>query len=168
MGVSLRRTLLVVVLVVAAAVVPAAGTGAQSPGSGAAAAILVPINVLSGPHGQKVVEADVTVSGNKLPFVIDTGASSSAIELHVAKLLRLPKSGRAHHAVSAGCTPKSQPVTMSGWTLGGVTLPTISHMEATKLGLRGIGAVGLLGSDVLSTFDKISIDYVHKVMTLRG
>jgi predicted aspartyl protease len=155
---------MVVVLVVVAAVVPAAGTGAQS-GSGA---IQVPINVLSGPHGQKLVEADVTVSGNKLPFVIDTGASSSAIELHVAKLLRLPKSGRAHHAVSAGCTPKSQPVTMSGWTLGGVTLPTISHMEATKLGLRGIGAVGLLGSDVLSTFDKISIDYVHKVMTLRG
>jgi predicted aspartyl protease len=128
----------------------------------------VPINVLSGPHGQKLVEADVTVSGNKLPFVIDTGASGSAIDLKVAKQLRLPKSGRLHHAVSAGCTPKSQPVTMSGWTLGGVMLPTIAHMDATKLGLNAVGAVGLLGSDVLSTFDKISIDYAHKVMTLRG
>ncbi|HEV3229229.1 MAG TPA: retropepsin-like aspartic protease [Solirubrobacteraceae bacterium] len=164
-GPIVRRSGLIAVLALAAAIVPAAGTGAQ--GAGAPAAIQVPIDVLSGPNGQKLLIAPVTINGKQYPFVLDTGASGSAISLGLATALHLPKAGRAHRAVSAGCTPKSQPITISTWSLGTASLPA-HRLDATKLGLHAVGAVGLLGSDVLSTFDKVSIDYAHKVLTLRG
>jgi predicted aspartyl protease len=165
MRVFLGRGGAIALLALGAAIVPATGTGAQ--GGAGAGAVQVPINVISGSNHQKLVEVQVTVAGQQLPFVVDTGAANSAISLRVAKLLHLPKAGRVHRGVSAGCTPKFQPITMSGWTLGGVALPTV-RMDASNLGLSGVGAVGLLGSDVLSTFDKVSIDYAHRIMTLRA
>jgi len=160
----LRRAPALVALTGVVTFAGAAGASAQAPTT----PVQVPIRVLRNPDGEAVALVQVTVSGQALTFVVDTGASESVISRRAARALHLPKAGRRTTTLSAGGRGVSQPVTVSTWQVGTVTL-TPRKIASVQLGLaRDIGAFGLLGSDVLSSFGKVSIDYAHGVMTLGG
>jgi hypothetical protein len=64
-----------------------------------------------------------------------------------------------------GCSEAASKVRIGRWSIGGQVLPTIIATDSTIAGANG-KAFGLLGSDVLSRFGTISIDYAHGALTL--
>lgn len=110
-----------------------------------------------------------------LLFALDTGASRSLITLTLARRLHLPMRGSAGvvSGVTGGGRP-SQNVYVSSWSAGSVSLPaaTIAAMSVGTPQAAGThralpkGPVGLLGSDVLSRYGKIAIDYDHELLIL--
>jgi Aspartyl protease len=127
----------------------------------------VAIKVLK--HGKQVIAlVPVTIDGNgPYNFAIDTGASQSLVDSSVAKKLHVPSTGDKHPV--AGITDVTQVKTLvvKHWSVGGVRLPTATIVETNlPFGNADGGVQGLLGSDMLSQFDVITIDYDHEVLRL--
>ncbi|HWE65993.1 MAG TPA: aspartyl protease family protein [Acidimicrobiales bacterium] len=101
------------------------------------------------------------------PFVIDSGAGESIIDAHLASRLHLAHNGPRSEFEGVGCTGSAQPVAVSAWSVAGVTLSPQSLVAATlpDFGTKG-QPVGLLGSDVLSRFGAVRIDFVAHTLTL--
>lgn len=134
----------------------------------------IPVLVTGGKKTTVVMYAPVTIAGRPAMMIVDTGAEQTTIDSTFAKQLALPGAGRPSTASTIGCSTKSQPVTAADWSVGGVPIPvhTLSaiplsdHGKLTKIGGKPI--VGLLGSDVLSTFGTATIDFLHKQLVLGG
>ena len=58
----------------------------------------------------------------------------------------------------------AQPVRIRRWRIGGTPLPSL-RIVSFDVGSRN-RVVGLLGSDVLARFGRITIDYVSRTLTL--
>jgi len=101
------------------------------------------------------------------PFIIDTGAGESVIDARLAKRLQLKHEGPASAIEGVGCEADSTPVEMPSWSAAGATLApqTITAATLPDFGTKG-QPVGLLGSDVLSRFGAVRIDFVHHTLTL--
>lgn len=110
-----------------------------------------------------------------LPFAVDTGASRSLIAAALARRLGLPDRGSAGelYGITGGTT--AQNVMVASWRAGNVTLPPQiiaavgqpggpAHPQQQPHGVSG--PVGLLGSDVLSRYGKIAIDYDKGLLIL--
>ncbi|MBV9683705.1 MAG: hypothetical protein JO046_18080, partial [Solirubrobacterales bacterium] len=54
---------------------------------------------------------------------------------------------------------------LSNWSIGGQPLPSVVASSSPIVGTGGFG-FGLLGSDVLSRFGSVTIDYRDKLLTL--
>jgi hypothetical protein len=119
------------------------------------------------------------------PFALDTGASSSLIPASLAHKLKLPEVGSPETV--SGITGSSQAVRVriDNWRAGSVPLPPtlISAMEDSSesttaeegQGSKGppnapvhrvAGPMGLLGSDVMSRYGKIAVDYDKGLLIL--
>jgi hypothetical protein len=127
----------------------------------------VAIKVLK--HGKQVIAlVPVTIDGNgPYNFAIDTGASQSLLDSSVAKKLHVHATGDKHPV--AGITDVTQVKTLvvKHWSVGGVRLPTATIVEMNlPFGNADGGVQGLLGSDMLSQFDVITIDYDQQVLRL--
>jgi hypothetical protein len=99
------------------------------------------------------------------PFALDTGASQSLIDSSLARSLGLRRLGkRSLSGITGG--GKGDIVEVKRWRAGKVGLHP-DTIAAFKLfdGKRG-GPAGLLGSDVLSRFGKIAVDYDRDVLLL--
>ena len=102
--------------------------------------------------------AQVCIAGQG-PFhlLVDTGASATALDSSVTSRLHLAKAGPPQQFFGVGRPLEGQPVKVSRWNLGGLRLaPQIVYSE--HLGLSP-HVDGLLGSDVLSRFGAIRLDY---------
>jgi len=117
-------------------------------------------------NGAAVVIAPVQIQGKTYAFIVDTGATATLIDSRYAKVLGLKKTKDAPIPVS-GVTGSSTAylATISNWSIGRAKIPT-STITVGTLSLGGGDLIGLLGSDVLSTFGKITIDYDHQKATL--
>lgn len=109
-------------------------------------------------NGAALVIAPVIVNGKTYQFIVDTGATATLVDTSYAKALGLKNSGKARIPVT-GVTGSGSAylATISNWKIGRASIPT-STVTVSTIRL-GIGIVGLLGSDVLSTFGKVTIDY---------
>jgi predicted aspartyl protease len=125
----------------------------------------VPIKVVKR-GGNTLVIAPVTINGRSLQFIVDTGAGVSVIGRRAARRLQLPAAGRTVRVGGVFGLGTGHPVPLRAWQLGGVPLPALKILAA-DLGARG-RLVGLLGSDVLSRFGRVSIDYARRTLTLGG
>jgi Aspartyl protease len=108
-----------------------------------------------------------------LPFALDTGASRSLISAALARELGLPARGSAGMLEGVTGATNAQNFAVSSWRAGSVTLPA-SMIAAVGSATPGAppsagtlhGPVGLLGSDVLSRYGKIAIDYDKGLLVL--
>jgi predicted aspartyl protease len=127
---------------------------AQSPGPKPATVNLLVVKR----NGAAIVVAPLVIHGKTYQFVVDTGATVTVIDQTYATQLGLTKTKAAPIPVT-GVTGSGTAylATVSDWQIGQAKIPT-STITVSTIHL-GAGLVGLLGSDVLSTFGKITIDY---------
>jgi predicted aspartyl protease len=160
----LRRSSLIASLAVAVALFALTG-GVAYASRAHAASVAVPIVVVKASDGATAVLANVVIHGRVLPFLIDTGATVSVVNPALAHQLHLKPVGKPHKICGvAGCSTNRQ-VRLANWSIGGQPLPSVRVAQAPISG-SGNHAFGLLGSDVLSRFGAITIDYQNKVLTL--
>jgi hypothetical protein len=101
------------------------------------------------------------------PFVLDTGSSISVIDSRVAQRLRLHAVGPKQQGFGAACPVRLSPVQVASWSVGDLSLFPQSLQSTHIPGFGGPGALsGVLGSDVLSRFGMVSIDYDRPSLTV--
>ncbi len=139
----------------------------------------VPIKVIAKTGAQRAAMALVPVRiDGKGPFLfaLDTGATTSLVPAALAQQLHLHREGAAQKIEGVTGGGKAYPVRIDNWSAGSVALPSsiVSALESSSpeppsavKGKEGVhGPQGLLGSDVLSRFGKIAVDYDHSLLVL--
>lgn len=129
--------------------------------------LLVDIKVIK--HGPQVLAlVPVTIDGKgPFAFALDTGASQSLVDSQVAKELRVPATGAKQRIAGVASVSKVRAIRVRDWRVGKVKLPPSTVVEANlPFGNVDGGVQGLLGSDMLSDFDVITIDYAHSRLLL--
>ena len=108
--------------------------------------------------GAAFIIAPVMIHGRTYQFIVDTGAEVTIVDQSYAAALGLKRTKNAPIPL-AGVTGSGTAylATVNDWGIGKAKIPT-STITVSTIHL-GVGIVGLLGSDVLSTFGKITIDY---------
>jgi hypothetical protein len=148
---------------------PPSGAGCGGSTALGAGAERVPITV-STVAGQvaELVNVCIGTSG-PYPFVIDSGAGESIIDAGLATRLHLAHAGAKTEFEGVGCIGTAQPVRVPSWSVAGVALAAQPVTAATLPGFGHTGEpVGLLGSDVLSRFGAVRIDFKAQTLTLAG
>jgi predicted aspartyl protease len=124
-----------------------------------------PLVILKARDGETLALARVVIHGHAFPFLIDTGSSKTLVDVALARKLHLKTVGKPINVTGVGCSEPASKVRLSRWSIAGQALPNIVASSSVIAGADG-KAFGLLGSDVLSRFGTISIDYAHGVLTL--
>jgi predicted aspartyl protease len=124
-----------------------------------------PLVIIKERDGETLALARVIIHGRAFPFLIDTGSSKTLVDEALARKLHLKTVGKPIDVTGVGCSEPASKVRLSRWSIGGQALPNIVATSSVIAGADG-KAFGLLGSDVLSHFGTISIDYAHGVLTL--
>jgi predicted aspartyl protease len=125
----------------------------------------VPLVVVKAKDGEVAALAKVVIHGRPVPFVIDTGATVTVVNVELARQLGLKPVGRPIRVSGVGCSSSSRRVGLSHWTIGSQPLPAITAVSVNIPFSHG-RPFGLLGSDVLARFGSITIDYQHAALTL--
>ncbi len=160
----MRRSVLVCLATVLA-FATVGGASASAEPADAHAASVVHITVIRSRTGGVLVGAKVFIHGRPFAFLIDTGASKTLINPTIARRLHLKAVGRPHRFCGVtGCT-MARRVRLSHWRVGDQPLPSILVTSSPIAGTAGFG-FGLLGSDVLSRFGAVTIDYRDRLLTL--
>lgn len=148
---------------------PPPATGCSGPTAAPGGGEKVPLTV-SVVAGQVAETADVCIGGQgPFPFVLDSGAGQSNIDAGLAHRLHLASAGPPSEFAGVGCTGSAQPVSVGAWSLDGVALAAQQLTAATLPQMGGKGEPdGLLGSDVLSRFGGVRIDFDAGALVLPG
>lgn len=120
-------------------------------------------------HGKAVLAlVPVTINGKgPFTFALDTGASRSLIDLQAARRLGVPKVGSAGKIAGVTGVKRAALVKVTHWRVGQINLPPTTMVRANMPGGNAYaGLQGLLGSDMLSRFDVVTIDYAHEQLRL--
>jgi predicted aspartyl protease len=161
----MRRVFVLASLVGALVVVVATGGLPALAAPRARTASTAPLDIIRAKDGEVLALARVIVHGRAFPFLIDTGSSKSLVDVALARQLHLKTVGKPIKVAGVGCTSSARKVRLANWSIGGQPLPSIVATSTVVAGADG-HALGLLGSDVLSRFGAIGIDYAHGVLTL--
>jgi aspartyl protease len=157
----------VALVALCALVASACGGSASKTQSVAHGSTLVEITVLR--HGKQVLAlVPVRIDGHgPYQFALDTGASTSLVDSQVAKELGAPHTGAKQRIAGVASVSNVATIKVRRWSVGGVQLPATSVVEANlPFGNARGGVQGLLGSDMLSRFDVVTIDYGHSRLVL--
>jgi len=150
------------------AVLAAAGCGGGGHSTSEPAGQLrIDIRVLR--HDDQVLAlVPVTINGTgPWAFALDTGASQSLVDSQVARKLRVHKTGTKQRIAGVASVSNVAAIEVKEWRIGKVKLPPTTIVEANlPFGNADGGVQGLLGSDMLSQFDIVTIDYGHSVLVL--
>jgi predicted aspartyl protease len=120
--------------------------------------------------GQVIALVSVCIDGRgPFPLVLDSGATSSELDSQVVGAAKLPSAGKSTKVAGVSCTTAAHPVKVMNWSIGPIALQgqTVMSSSIPNFGLHQAPA-GLLGSDVLSRFGAIRIDYQHQMLVLPG
>lgn len=152
---------------------PSSGSGAGgfSSNSGSVAAGsggTTSVQILRGGGGTAMVLVPVTIDGHgPFNFALDTGAGITLIDTQLADQLRLPVTGGSTQVSGVGGSQDITPVHIDSWNAGKITLPSA---DIGKTGLSSFktnaDVRGLLGSDILSRFGRVTINYNTAELTV--
>ena len=129
----------------------------------------VPVTV-STVAGQVAETVNVCIDGQgPYPFDLDSGAGQSTIDARLARRLHLTATGPSTVFEGVGCTGRARQVGVTSWSFEGVGLAPqqLSAASLPQVGGRG-EPVGLLGSDVLSRFGAVRLDFRRGRLVLGG
>ena len=142
------------------------GVASASPVEAHAAQATVPIVVVKTGSGATAALVRVFIHGRLIPMLIDTGATVTVINQTAARHLHLKTVGKRHRFCGVTGCALARHVRVSNWSIDGVVpLPTVvvSSSPIAELNARGFG---LLGSDLLSRFGSVTINYAAQQLTL--
>lgn len=131
---------------------------APSPGP----ASVVPIRVV-----RSAIVADVCIgSEGPFPFLVDTGGSTSLVDSSLAARLHLALVDGPRTVSSFTCSRPISFATVARWSVGNTTLlpQTVEVGAVRSPALPNLD--GVLGSDTLSSFGAVRIDYRQQTLTL--
>jgi predicted aspartyl protease len=119
------------------------------------------VKILRGGGGTAMILVHVTIDGEgPYDFALDTGAGITLIDTQLADTLQLPVTGNSAQVAGVGGTQDVTPVHVDAWNAGKITLPSATIGRTGLASFKqGSGVRGLLGSDILSSFGKITINY---------
>jgi hypothetical protein len=129
--------------------------------------LFVAIKVLK--QGKQVLAVvPVRIDGHgPYSFALDTGASTSLVDSQVAKELRVRTTGTRQRIAGVASVSRVASIKVKDWSVGGVKLPPTTIVEANlPFGNAKGGVQGLLGSDMLSQFDIVTIDFGNSRLVL--
>ena len=132
---------------------------ATQPGS----ASVVPIRIVS----RVEIVANVCIGGEgPFPFLVDTGAATSLVDPSLAAQLHLTLVDGPRTVTSFTCKRQISFAVLSRWSAGNTTFrPQTVEVGAVKSpALPNLD--GVLGSDTLSSFGAVRIDYDQQTLTL--
>jgi predicted aspartyl protease len=158
------RRFIVIAGLVGAMVCAAGGVASASPVEGHAASV-VHVVVIHSRDGSVAVAAKVFIHGRAFPFLIDTGATKSVLNPVIVRKLHLKLVGKPHKFCGVAACASGRRVHVAHWSIGGVALPSI-NVDSTPIAGTGNTGFGLLGSDVLSKFGAVTINYRAETLTL--
>lgn len=130
----------------------------------------VDLEIIEGAGGSVIVFVPVYIRGEgPFDFVLDTGASRSVVDVSVADQFDLPQSDTPGDVTGVGGTAEVDLVQIDEWSMGAdVALPELQitvfsvfdDQDAAMIEDQiGREIQGLLGSDALSYYGVISIDF---------
>jgi predicted aspartyl protease len=150
--------------------IPAVGSGCPSattpPNTGGANTYTIPAHIdRQGFYGSEIF-VGVCVDGHgPFPFVVDTGASSSVIDVGLAARLGLVSETQA--AGIHPCDHQEVMVTPQSMSVAGVRLDP-QNVIVGGLSTPTFPLMGILGVNVLSSFRAVRIDYTSDTIALLG
>ncbi len=125
----------------------------------------VPLRVVSGDYGVFAF-ARVFIGGRgPFTFTVDTGASHSVVDYDLVRRLHLHTIGEPLTVTGITCRGQAARLRMGKWRVGSVRLPS-AEIQTIDMPDPGGGVDGLLGSDILSRFGTISVDYRKELLVL--
>lgn len=130
----------------------------------------VELVVLKGPGRGTMAFVPVYIRGQgPFAFALDTGASHSAIDAAVARQLDLPAVGGSVEVTGVAANSQAVPLRVDNWSLGERVELESQVVVALALshGAQAEGLQGLIGSDILSKYDRVTIDYTQAQLRLR-
>jgi Aspartyl protease len=125
---------------------------------------------VSDKHGQVAVLVNVCIEGRgPFPFVVDTGASSTALDTGLVKRLGLTAVGQPEKLMGPGCVTDGQEHRVAQWSIAGLPLApqTLTAVKIPEMGGPG-EPVGVIGSDVWNRFGALRIDFRRRDLVLPG
>ena len=131
--------------------------------------LAVRLKVLRGDDGTALALLPVYIEGEgPFHFALDTGASHSVIDRQIADRLKLVVAGAPVETTGVAAVTEAVPVQVPKWRVGDIEMPprifvTLEMPEKN----RRLQLQGLLGSDILSQFGSIQIDYKGQVLIFR-
>jgi hypothetical protein len=144
-----------------------AGCGGATPLPGGAERIPIKVSTMAGQVAEMV---NVCIAGKgPYPFLIDSGAGESIIAASLATKLHLRRDGPTSEFAGVGCVGSAASVSVSLWSVAGVPLQAQTFSAATLPDFGTPGQpVGLFGSDIMSRFGAVRIDFKAQTLTLGG
>lgn len=136
----------------------------------------VRLQIVEGMGGSVLALVPVTIDGEgPYLFALDTGASNTVLDRQLVDELQLPVGGVTGPLTGVTGTTQARTVKVSKWQIGDVDLPAVDAvtMDLPEFyipqGLRRPQTFrGLLGSDILSRFGTVTIDYERERLILRS
>ncbi len=125
---------------------------------------VVPIRVVS--HGAVIV-ANVCIGGKgPFPFLVDTGGATTLVDASLAARLNLALVDGPRSVTSFTCKRQISFAAVSRWSVGNMTLLPQTVEVGTVRSPVLPDLDGVLGSDTLSSFGAVRIDYRQQTLTL--
>ncbi|MGA2305727.1 MAG: pepsin/retropepsin-like aspartic protease family protein [Acidimicrobiales bacterium] len=115
-----------------------------------------------------VVLVNACIDGaGPFPFVIDSGSSFSVIDKQLARRFHLHQVGVPQQAAGIACSATVVPEQLSSWSVDGLALRPQVVFSASLPNLEpNQPLAGVIGSDVLSRFGSVRIDYHNRTVSL--
>jgi hypothetical protein len=109
----------------------------------------------------EVALVSVCIEGaGPFPFLIDSGSSISVVDTQLSQRFQLHQVAGPEQAAGIGCKATVVPEKLPSWSVGGLALRPQVVVSASLPSLaKGQPLAGVIGSDVLSRFGSIRIDY---------
>ena len=130
---------------------------------------ILPIKIVHLGKGA-VVLANVCIDGaGPFPFVVDSGSALSIVDTQLSQRFHLHQVGAPEQAAGIGCSATVVPEQVSSWSVGSLTLRSQAVLSTSLPKLDASQPLdGVIGSDVLSRFGAVRIDYRRQTMSLGG
>jgi hypothetical protein len=116
------------------------------------------LRVLEGPTST-LLAMPVTIDKHAEQFALDTGSASSTLDPSIASVLHLAAGGGTASLSGVGCGSTANLLPVEHWKVAGSSLGAVSPLSYRVAGIANTNIGGAVGSDILSTYGAVVIDY---------